>query len=92
MITHDKGNTWSTLQAPEFDVNKKPLHCNGECSLHLRGFTDKFSNPIYSSESSVGIIVGVGNTGLYLSQKVADVGTYLSRDGGHSWMHIHEGS
>lgn len=88
VITYDKGGFWYPIPAPEKDINGKVLNCHGECSLHLRGFTDKFSNPLYSSHTAVGIIMGVGNTGLYLSQKVDEVNTYLSRDGGHSWFQV----
>ena len=88
VITYDKGAYWFPIPAPETDIDGKQLNCHGECSLHLRGFTDKYSNPLYSSESAVGIIMGVGNTGIYLSQKPEEVNTYLSRDGGHTWSQV----
>ncbi len=88
MISYDKGGFWYPIPAPEYDIDGKKLDCHGECSLHLRGFTDKFSNPLYSSESAIGIIMGVGNVGIYLSQKPEEVNTYLSRDGGHSWFQV----
>lgn len=37
----------------------------------------------------MGIIVGVGNTGLFLDSKSTN--TYLSRDGGHNWFEILNG-
>lgn len=88
VITYDKGSYWHPIPAPEVDVHGKKINCDGECSLHLRGFTDKYSNPLYSSTSSIGIIMGVGNTGIYLAQKHEEVNTYLSRDGGHSWFEV----
>jgi len=88
VITYDKGSYWYPIPAPEYDFDGKKLDCHGECSLHLRGFTDKYSNPLYSSESAVGILMGVGNTGIFLSQQPEEVNTYLSRDGGHSWFQV----
>lgn len=88
VISYDKGGYWYPIPAPEKDIDGKTLDCHGECSLHLRGFTDKYSNPLYSSETSIGIVMGVGNTGIYLSQKPEEVNTYLSRDGGHSWIQV----
>ena len=88
VITYDKGGFWYPIPAPEKDIDGKKLDCHGECSLHLRGFTDKYSNPLYSSDTAVGIMMGVGNTGIYLSQKPEEVNTYLSRDGGHTWFQV----
>ena len=43
------------------------MHCSGDCSLHLEGKSDKNAVPIHSSSNAPGIIMGVGNVGLYLS-------------------------
>jgi hypothetical protein len=34
------------------------------------------------------LIIGTGNTGMYLGNEYR---TYISRDGGHTWMEILEG-
>lgn len=63
----------------------------GDCSLHLKGDSDLIYSPIYSHKGAVGIIIGVGNVGLYLSDDPEDINTYLSRDGGHTWFEIKKG-
>ncbi|KAM3138353.1 hypothetical protein pb186bvf_009629 [Paramecium bursaria] len=88
LITYDFGGEWHPIKAPKYSYNGQPLNCNGDCSLHLRGRTQT-SSMIYSSQDAIGIIIGTGNTGLYLSQPTQ---TYLSRDGGHNWYEILNGS
>lgn len=89
MITYDFGAEWHTLKAPKYDYKGSQITCSGDCSLHLRGRTQT-SSLIYSSEESVGIILGTGNTGIYLDSK--ETNTYLSRDGGHTWFEILNGT
>lgn len=48
--------------------------------------------PFYSTESSVGIIMGTGNLGKYLALKEDQANTYLSRDGGLTWFEVKKGS
>jgi hypothetical protein len=89
LISFDKGGNWHPLRAPARDSSNETIRCAGDCSLHLKGRTEN-ANPIYSSESSPGVAVGVGNTGLYLSGH--EVNTYLTRDGGHEWFEVRQGS
>jgi hypothetical protein len=91
-ISYDKGGNWHPLRAPEVDADGKEVVCSGDCSLHLKGRTESNQNPIYSSENSPGVAIGVGNTGLYLTQRDSEVNTYLTRDGGHTWYEIRKGS
>lgn len=91
-ISYDKGGNWHPLKAPDCDADGNEIICSGDCSLHLRGRTDATSTSIYSSENSVGLALGVGNTGMYLSQKDSEINTYLTRDGGHTWYEIRKGS
>lgn len=81
MISFDYGSSWRYLKAPEFDGKGKPIHCSGECSLHLKGRSELRGTPIYSSENSPGIILATGNFGYYLDRKETQY-TFLSRDGG----------
>ena len=92
-ITFDKGGIWRQLAPPEKDSSGKRLRCDEEdCSLHLHSrFTGQFP-PIYSTESAVGIVLGVGNVGSYLSLREDEVNTYLSRDGGLTWTEVRKGS
>lgn len=85
VISFDRGAEWHPIKAPKYDNRGQPFACNGDCSLHLRGRSSGIVNQIYSSNTSVGIIVGTGNTGLFLSRNEEDISTYLSRDGGHNW-------
>lgn len=88
MITYNRGSTWHTLKAPAKTFDGKDYNCSGECSLHLKGRTDTYGNPIYSAESAAGLIIGTGNVGIYLDSKEENYNTYLSNDGGHTWIEI----
>ena len=77
VISYNKGSTWHQIKAPKYDYAAQPLKCSGDCSLHLRGRTDKAHNPIYSSESSLGIILATGNTGT-ITFYIDCLGLYLS--------------
>ncbi|CAG9311653.1 unnamed protein product [Blepharisma stoltei] len=93
VITFDKGGLWKPLTPPEKDSNGKRVLCKDEdCSLHLHSITSQKFGPAYSSENAVGIIIGVGNVGKYLSNKPDELNTYLSRDGGLTWTEIKKGS
>ena len=48
--------------------------------------------PFYSPTSSIGLIIGTGNVGNYLSLNPDEINTYLSRDGGLNWFEIRKGS
>jgi hypothetical protein len=89
-ISFDKGGNWHPLRSPSRDSEGHGIVCQGDCSLHLKGRTDSNHNPIYSSDNSPGIAIGVGNTGIYLSQ--TELNTYLTRDGGHEWYEVRKGS
>lgn len=63
-----------------------------KCSLHLHGYTErKDPRDTFSSGSAVGLLVGVGNVGEYLTSKI-EGNTYLTRDGGITWKEIRKGS
>lgn len=51
------------MKAPEVNVNGNPYKCKGECSLHLKGRTDKHGTKVYSTENAPGLILGTGNVG-----------------------------
>jgi hypothetical protein len=53
-------------------------------------FEDKFC-PFYSYTNAVGVIMGTGNVGPYLTHDRATTNTYLSRDGGLTWSEAHKG-
>ncbi|KAK2759029.1 vacuolar protein sorting/targeting protein PEP1 [Arachnomyces sp. PD_36] len=99
MITHNDGAQWSLLPPPEKDIDGKSFGCStkggkptDDCSLHLHGYTErKDPRDTFSSPSAIGIMLGVGNVGEYLSLK-SEGNTFMTRDGGISWTMVKKGS
>lgn len=93
VITFDKGGVWRQLAAPERDSLGKKTRCDDDdCSLHLHSLSSTQFPPVYSSDNAVGIVLGVGNVGSYLSLREDELNTYLSRDGGLTWTEVRKGS
>ena len=90
VITFDKGGEWKRVEAPERDSAGKRIVCEDECYLNLHSVTSIYS-PAYSSENAVGLVIGTGNVGKFLSYKEDELNTYLSRDGGLTWTEIKTG-
>ena len=44
--------------------------------------------PLYSTKNSIGVIIGTGNVGNYLSNRKDEINTYLSRDAGLTWFEV----
>lgn len=63
------------------------------CSLHLNSYsTGNRFGPVYSTKNSVGLILGTGNIGKYLTKHADEINTFLSLDGGKTWKEIKKGS
>jgi len=97
VVSFDKGAAWSYLKAPKVNSLGKPYECAGrpleDCALHLHGTTSwDFYAPFYSSESSVGIIMGTGNVGPMLRFEPEETSTFISRDAGLTWTEAHKGA
>lgn len=93
VITFDKGGIWKPLQAPLKDSRGKKITCpNDDCTLHLHSITDMTFGPVYSTQNSIGLLIGTGNVGYYLQNKADEINTYLSRDAGLTWSEIAKGS
>eukprot|EP00745_Piridium_sociabile_P035842 TRINITY_DN63212_c0_g1_i1.p1 TRINITY_DN63212_c0_g1~~TRINITY_DN63212_c0_g1_i1.p1 ORF type:complete len:630 (+),score=84.98 TRINITY_DN63212_c0_g1_i1:702-2591(+) len=94
VITFDKGGVWSYLRAPTVDSLGQKIECPREsCWLHLHGITNFHSYaPFYSLDNAAGIIMGTGNVGTHLRYEQDEVNTYLSRDGGLTWVEAHKGA
>ena len=93
VLSMDKGGKWYYLTPPKTDSLGKPIECGKDCSLHLHGLLNsRIYAPFYSTESAVGLILGTGNVGPYLRYEREEVNTYLSRDGGLTWLEIHKGA
>lgn len=94
VVSFDKGGLWSYLKAPKVDSLGKKIDCPPDkCWLHLHGISN-FKNyaPFYSTENAVGIIMGTGCVGPYLRFEPDQTNTYLSRDGGLTWVEAHKGA
>uniref|UniRef100_A0A0G4FQ72 VPS10 domain-containing protein n=1 Tax=Chromera velia CCMP2878 TaxID=1169474 RepID=A0A0G4FQ72_9ALVE len=100
VVSYDKGGVWSYLKPPKVDSTGEATICYtkaGEavenCWLHLHGVTN-FHNyaPFYSMDNAVGLILGTGNLGAHLRYEPDEVNTYLSRDGGVTWVEAHKGA
>ena len=46
--------------------------------------------PFYTNANAVGLVMGTGNVGKYLSSREDQVNSYLSRDGGLTWFEVRE--
>ncbi|CAM1301835.1 SORL1 (predicted), partial [Pycnogonum litorale] len=92
LITFDKGATWSPLNPPKYDSQRRPINCklSKGCSLHL---TQKFSQlypevlslPILAKKSAPGLIIGTGVLGTSLKGHPE---IYLSNDAGLTWHQV----
>ena len=92
-ITFDKGSIWHNLPAPATDSAGKKVVCEDEeCYLHLHSLAARQYSPVYSTSSAVGLILGTGNVGKYLSLREDEINTYMSRDGGLTWSEVMKGS
>jgi Sortilin, neurotensin receptor 3,/Sortilin, neurotensin receptor 3, C-terminal len=90
VITFDKGGEWKPLEAPERDVEGKRYPCEDDCFLHLHSVTSSYPS-VYSNVNAIGIVMGVGNVGKYLSYKEDEISTFLSRDAGLTWVEVKKG-
>ena len=96
MITHNDGADWARIPAPQQDAEDHDYKCDvknvEECSLHLHGYTERRdSRDTFSSPSAVGLMMGVGNVGKYLSSK-SEGNTFITSDGGISWRTVKNGN
>ena len=89
-ISFDKGSIWQALNHPRLTARGDPVECEDEesCHLHLHSISNSRFGPFYSTESSLGIVIGTGNIGKYLSNREDEISTYLSRDGGLNWYEV----
>ncbi|KAJ5742085.1 Vacuolar protein sorting/targeting protein 10 [Penicillium manginii] len=98
VATHNDGGQWALLPPPSRDVEDKKFDCSvqeghgtEDCALHIHGYTERrdWRDTFYSG-SAIGLLLGVGNVGEYLSgSDQAD--TFLSSDGGISWKNVMKG-
>jgi len=79
---------------PRKDHLNRTIYCydSESCGLHLHSTSNYQFGPFYSTVNAVGLVIGTGNVGKYLSNKVDQINTFFSRDGGLSWTQIVNGS
>lgn len=92
-ISLNRGGNWQLLNAPEQTAKGKNINCKASkgCSLHLHSYSSPAYPVPYAHSNAVGLIMGVGNLGTQLKYDVAEINTYLSRDGGLTWLEIMNG-
>ncbi|EAL84891.1 vacuolar protein sorting/targeting protein PEP1 [Aspergillus fumigatus] len=98
MITHNDGGQWMLLPPPAKDADGKNFGCSvkdgkgsDQCSLHLHGYTERRDpRDTFSSGSAIGLMMGIGNVGAYLSGK-DEADTFMTRDGGITWKSVKKG-
>jgi Sortilin, neurotensin receptor 3,/Sortilin, neurotensin receptor 3, C-terminal len=94
-VTRNDGGRWYYLTPPTEDSEGKKYDCNGDlekCSLNLHGYTErKDVRDTYSSGSAVGVLLGVGNVGEFLSP-YSEGNTFISDDAGATWREVHKGA
>lgn len=92
-ISMNRGGNWQLLQAPEKTAKGKDVKCqiSKGCSLHLHSYSSPIFPVPYSHQNAVGLIMGIGNLGSQLKFDDAEINTYLSRDGGLTWVEIMNG-
>ncbi len=78
------------MPAPAKDLDGKTIAAGS--LLHLLGRTDSSKhNQLYSNEKAIGLVIANAQVGPYLRSS-DQIGTYLSRDAGQSWILIGWGS
>ncbi|CAG8491123.1 2595_t:CDS:10, partial [Paraglomus occultum] len=91
-ITYNDGGDWHDIKSPEADSNRKKYDCKDQCNLHLHSFTEwRDPRDTFSASSAVGLMMGVGNVGGYLT-RYEDGDTFLTRDGGVTWEEVKKGA
>lgn len=91
-LTYNLGGDWSKLDVPT-DTFSKVLPCQAiDCGMQLHFLATPYFNRIYSNANSIGILLATGNVGQYLDTSLTNANTFLSRDGGWTWMKIRNGS
>ena len=96
LITHNDGAEWMPLAAPEKDAEGQTYKCDAKnghgCTLHLHGYTErKDPRDTFSSPTAVGLMMGVGNVGEYMTRKV-EGDTFITSDGGMTWRAAKNGN
>jgi Sortilin, neurotensin receptor 3, len=92
LLSYDNGGEWNPLPVPASEEDSCVQ--GAPCSLHLFGPAESSLGYPYSKRSAIGIVMATGNVGEFLEvdPRGDEVDTYLTRDGGHTWIKIAEGA
>ena len=94
MITHNDGAEWDYLPPPAVDAEGKKFDCKGstdKCALHIHGYTERAEKShTYSSASAIGLMLGTGNVGEYLTSR-NEADTFMTSDAGVTWKSVKKG-
>lgn len=95
-ITFNDGADWSYIKPPRLDSVGKKYSCNPndlkKCSLNLHGFTERRDvRDTFSSGSASGYMIATGNVGEFLLP-VNEASTFMTADGGTTWMELAKGT
>ena len=94
LITHNDGAEWGYLSPPDKDSEGNSFGCSGgieKCSLNIHGYTDRKDKAhTFYSTSAIGLMIGVGNVGQYLTD-LDEADTFMSADAGITWKHAKKG-
>jgi hypothetical protein len=93
VITFDEGADWHPLRAPQ-DL---AASCGPQevCQLNLLGpgsTLGRSRGGFFSRPSAIGIVMGLGNVGQYLTSNVSALDTFVSRDGGKTFHLLRRGT
>jgi hypothetical protein len=91
-MSFDDGASWKEISSVK-DMNGNNMACpDKECALHLHSVTNNHNaGQVSSSESAVGVMMGVGNYGANLLE-YDECDTFLSTDYGLTWKMVREGA
>jgi hypothetical protein len=95
MITHNDGAEWDYIKPPPAGADGKKFGCSGnldKCSLNIHGYTERSDKShTFSSTAAIGLMMGVGNVGQYLTS-YDNADTFMTSDGGVNWKFVKKGA
>ncbi|KAL7747853.1 vacuolar protein sorting/targeting protein PEP1 [Sorochytrium milnesiophthora] len=90
-ISFTDGGQWHPLVLAKTDLNQVPVPCGGECTVHIHNRVDTvMQGGLASVSAAPGILLAVGNIGASLGDP-SEGHMFLSRNGGRSWLRVHDG-
>ncbi|KRX11219.1 hypothetical protein PPERSA_07744 [Pseudocohnilembus persalinus] len=90
-ISYNNGGVWRDIQYPKYDYSGNEIKCEQQqCSLNLHSVVNKSFQGILAPAMAPGMMIGIGNVGVYLDNDGQYSKTYLSNDGGLNWQEIYD--